>query len=182
MKIGLIGAPGSGKTHLGRRLAAELDLDLIDGYVEELSDRTDYVYGRYATYIGNIHIGIARHHIEKTAESFVTCGTMLDTVTYLAIQATDADDGGDMRRLTGGLVVLGCMVEDMMDYDHLFYLPSDASDDYTSSLAQGLEEALTVFGIDFAVLDQATLDDRVAKVLAHINWITGSVDEAAASD
>lgn len=172
MKIGLVGAPGSGKTALAEALASAFGgLAVIDGYVDELEVRTNYVYGQYATYAGNIAIGLDRHFRERqAARGYVTCGTMLDTVTYQAVKVQVAPDEQDHRRLTGGLVTLGCMVEDMMDYDHLFYLPSQPEDTFLAAVAMGVEEALDIFGSSFATLDQATLEERVASVLAHVEW------------
>lgn len=180
MKIGLIGAPGSGKTALGDRLASELGLELIDEYVYALEDETDYVYGKYATYAGNIHIGLRRHAIERCTPYYVTCGTMIDTVTYMAAKVSIAEDQPDARRLTGGLVVLGCMVEDMMDYDHLFLLPSQPGDPFLAEVAQGLEEAVDLFHVDFTLLDQPTIEERVEKALAHINGPEDTSEAASA--
>ena len=161
MKIGLIGAPGSGKSNLAAAIYDTFGLPVIDDYVHDVESRSGWVLGRYATYAGNIAVALDRRFREQEKESHITCGTMLDTVTYEAAKAYVAEDEADRRRWSGALVVLGCMVEDMMDYDLLFFLPSEPEDEYLARVANGLEEAVEVFEADYTVLDQPTFEERV---------------------
>lgn len=177
MKIGLIGAPGSGKSNLAEAIYDTLGLQIIDGYVDALEARSGYVLGRHGSYVMNIAVGIERHLREQEiSDGFVTCGTMLDTVTYEAVKVQIAPDEADHRRMTGGLVTLGCMVEDMTDYDHLFLLAhapepgEEDPDDFASTVARGLEEAVTIFDVSYTLLEGA-FEDRVRAVFAHLREV-----------
>lgn len=176
MKIGLIGAPGSGKSDLANAIVDSTGLRMIDAYAEEVEARMDWALGKHATYAGNIAVALHRYAYERERkDGYITCGTMVDTVTYLAAKHSFLPpDELDTRRQTGGLVVLGCMVEDMMDYDHLFLLPSQPEDPFLAEVAQGLEQAVDVFALSWTLLDQATLEDRVAALFAHVNWADAS--------
>lgn len=150
MKIGLIGVPGSGKSDLAEALAAHYGLDVVDGYAEWVTKHHGWVLGQFATYAGNLAVGLERHAREnRLQESFVTCGTMIETATYQAVNRYLDQQEFDPRRSGGPLVTLGVMIEDMFTYDFLFYLPAQIEKltSYTAKLEQGLEEAIKTFEV-----------------------------------
>lgn len=181
MKIAILGVPGAGKTDLATTLADHFDLVTVDGYVEWVEEHYGWRLGRYASYAGSLALALERHARENAVqENFVTCGTMIETVTYQAAQQVDIEDDFDWRRQSGALVVLGAMVEDMFTYDFVFYLPSGTTDNYLSTIEQGLEEAIEVF----AVPAVAVVEPREDVAAWVIEWIEGTkeMDEAAATE
>lgn len=146
IKVGLVGIPGAGKSHLAAALAERFDLAVVDEYAEWVTEHYDWVLNKYASYAGNLAVALERHAREGAVrESFVTCGTMLDTVAYQAAEQMDIDDEFDWRRQCGTLMVLGAMAEDMFSYDFVIYMPTNTDDRYLSSVQGGLEESIEMF-------------------------------------
>lgn len=174
MKIGLIGAPGSGKTALADALSTELNMGVIDDYVEAVEFHLNYVMGRYATYVGNLAIMIERHACERgVGDDFISCGTPIDTVTYMAASAHLTGDEAWQRRALGSLTTAGCMVDDMWEYDHVFYLPggtADANEDgYLKTIEEELRTSLRLFEIPHTTLTpEQTIEQKIDVIKTRI--------------
>lgn len=140
MKIGIIGAPGSGKSELARKLAGAIErkkylgkVKVIDGYVDKLSRQTGFTYGYYATYEQNLQILFDRWTLEQIAahrgQHTLTCGTIYETICYAAIHANQAavrnDDQEEFLKGRTAMTAFGMIEADIFDYDALFYLPYD---------------------------------------------------------
>lgn len=189
MKIGLMGVPGAGKTKLAKALAERFDLTVVDGYAEWVTDHYDWVLGSYASYAGNLAVALERHAREnRLRENFVSCGTLLDTVTYQAASQTDIEDDFDWRRQSGALITLGAMIEDMLSYDFIVYLPTGTDDDYLATIEQGLEEAMEIFATPSTAVTPPVLvadmpPEEVAPwVIKTMETMLEAMDEAPAAE
>jgi deoxyadenosine/deoxycytidine kinase len=140
MKIGVIGAPGAGKSKFARKLAYGLGQHVfdkpptvIDDYVPKLEKQTGYAYSYFATYAQNYQILFHRWTLEQAAEAkghnIITCGTMYETICYAAIKANEAsmnqDDMDEFVRARTAMTALGMLETVIFDYDILLYLPYD---------------------------------------------------------
>ncbi len=134
-RIGLIGVPGSGKTAVASKLS-ELGFDVIDNYAPDLAKSYDIYIGPHAQYISNLFIAQDRELEERSwdlgpqGKGRVTCGTLLDTLAYLAAKVevysqapkTDLNARRLYREMSAAQVV-SLMMEELWRYTHTFYLP-----------------------------------------------------------
>lgn len=132
MKIGIVGAPGSGKSKFAKLLAKQYENHkVIDNYVSRLSRANGLAYSYHATYIENIQIIMKRRELELAAgDNQITVGTVIDSNSYAFIytdllvhaqrrlMASQYDYVETMMRSFGMLFL------ETWDYDYAFYLPS----------------------------------------------------------
>jgi hypothetical protein len=148
MRIGLIGAPGSGKSALAETVKTAVgltddreNLHIIDGYAEGIGQRRNLAIGEMGGYLANLNIALHREQLERQALvdhdalHVITCGTLLDTATYVAMDGAsmlkyddEAERLDDLRRVEATMKVLACLYIDAFKYDRLFYLPSGAGE------------------------------------------------------
>lgn len=149
MRIGLIGAPGSGKSALAETVKTAVgltdereNLHIVDGYAEGIGQRRDLAIGEMGGYLANLNIALHREHLERQAlidhEALhvITCGTLLDTATYVAMDGASmlnqevnaAEKADQMKRIEAVMQILAVLYMDTFKYDRLFYLPSGAGE------------------------------------------------------
>lgn len=176
MNIGLIGVPGSGKTALANQLDTALNgARVIDRYVEELEKKLDYTYGQFGTYIGNLNIALTRLNREREIRvstifaHTVTCGTVIDTLAYMALEAANTTPyDGFERRMLSSLATVGCLYHDTFDYDVVALLPiPEEIDGYRKDLDDALVATLEAFGTDVIVLKEET--DLLSPILNKVH-------------
>lgn len=188
MKVGLVGAPGAGKSELADALRRTDDVwdvgygkhvVIIDNYVSDIEQETDMALGFHASYIGNLAIALGRYARERCAEANaynyhrITCGTLLETATYAAIdgmkQIQIADDDGredQIKRVQAAMGILACLYMDVFRYDHLFYLPVMSDDPGVAGLDRDLQAAFQAFFLQPVVpLLETDVDARVSQIV-----------------
>jgi nicotinamide riboside kinase len=190
MRIGLVGAPESGKSDLAIALAAALKdkgvVMVVDDYVEQITDRSDTALGSMATYLGNLQVAVGRMEFENKAledspDVLITCGTIIDTIVYNALHhmvhlSTRRKDQRILdhyyERADASTKLLALMMADTWKYDHVFYLPlSEDGQDWYKEIDKELAPAIRMTGAEFTTLDD---DDKLEAALNEINSITAS--------
>lgn len=193
-KIALIGAPTSGKTELAQALKESLsNVYVVDDYIQEIESRSDNTLGHFGSYFGNLQVVVGRWEFERRAvrdhkpDHLITCGTMVESTVYNAVQALiqhDMDSGGvslgalqNDRRASVSMTLLGIIRYDTFDYDHVFYLPmsdeeKELDDNKWNAIVDAhIPECAEALGVTYTKLSDR--ESRLAEVLQEV-----LVDEA----
>lgn len=176
MRIAIIGAPGSGKSELGGRLSAHLRIPPVDGYIGRLEKRTGIAFGYLADMVPNLLCATERIKAEYASmqehgDSYVLCGTTVESAAYIAIRAVEAmnytDNIGSERQRIQAAIDAATLLLEGWTYDHVFYLalPQSHEDEWDKRLDRSIQEALAMLRIDHTPL---TSDDRFEEALAVI--------------
>jgi hypothetical protein len=207
MRIGLVGAPGAGKSELAVALADEIALrDLqcedcrtpirvIDNYVGDIGNEADQVVGFSASYLANLYIHLGRyarerHAVKDGAKTIITCGTMLETATYVALYAVrhrmfDKDNPhaqDNLTRIDATMRMLATLYMDTFNYDHLFYLPVVTDDEMVKQLDKDLQAAFQAFYLQpVTPLITQKVEVRVGQVMDAIDKTRERDDVTAAA-
>jgi hypothetical protein len=199
MKIGILGAPGSGKSEVASRIARNLNREhngrwrVIDGYVQRLGDRTGRDYGRDADYPHNVQIMAERWTLEAEAlhqgYSTITCGTMIETLIYSAlIDLTTLHDPDRLHYAQTSMGFLGYMEDQTFNYNALFWLPFDeptASEQHSwEAVVNAKIPDVAEARFRFLNVLEGTTRQKVTYALEVIRNIRDSYDatQASASD
>ena len=162
MKIGILGAPGAGKSAFARGLAKSLgDTNVVDNYVQRLQKSTDLALGPWAPYHENLMIaGVREAARSKKSDSKhqITVGTIMDTMVYVMAYSdiamhTDPSRAQqvyvDTRSVVNGLTL---WYNTTWDYDVCFFLPrqgepksKDILDEFYHDLSQVYPTVLETF-------------------------------------
>jgi hypothetical protein len=137
LRIGIIGAPGTGKSAFAKALATQLrrqgkEVRTVDGYVNNLIKKTGYAYDIFATYPQNLQILFERWTREQEAEKagcevLVTAGSLYETILYTGLRvnsdlAIKADKGVQMQGRVA-MEMLGVIQSLIAAHDLLLFLP-----------------------------------------------------------
>lgn len=195
MRVGLIGIPGSGKTKLALRvwntLQRDYDLDLavIDKYVEPLIEDLDIDIGPNSTYKANLLVAMEREKKElklrKDREDYIVCGTTIDSASYTAAliesiaalgMQLESMQAQVQKEITGMTVLTALSIDLVNVYDRVFYLPPPKSANLiVPGSDRGIDPQLLAVDAQMkaffeytsyphVVLDK-TLDENVEKVI-----------------
>lgn len=210
MKVAILGAPGSGKTEVGKRIAARLNRDakeaaiassgsepirrwkLIDDYVKDLSKRTGRRYGSEGDIPHNAQVMTERWTREAEAlhQGFhtVTCGSIYETILYTAFtRLTPPTDEQEMmawsQEAQVAMQFLNLMEQMTFNYDVLLYLPL-GDHNHTMGWSRVIDAKLpeVLEGcFRYAVpLNESTLRQKVTHGLKVIRFIRDQADAVEA--
>ena len=137
LRIGIIGAPGSGKSAFAKALATQLrrggqEVRTVDGYVNNLIKKTGYAYDIFATYPQNLQILFERWTREQEAEkagcdTLITAGSLYETILYTGLRVNSdlslkSDKGVQMQGRVA-METMGVIQSLIAIHDLLFFLP-----------------------------------------------------------
>jgi energy-coupling factor transporter ATP-binding protein EcfA2 len=141
MKVAILGAPGSGKSKLAKKLATHMAKDdgfkrpaIVDNYMGNLEGKTGYSYGVGATPQQNLQIIFYRWTLEQEVENrgldSVTCGTLYESFLYAVLKSklleeVEGVNPVDMIQERTTMEAIGMLERTIYDYDAIFYLPYD---------------------------------------------------------
>lgn len=191
-RIGLIGAPGAGKTDLAYALKDRLKeagpntVGIIDDYVEEAEGNSQLALGFYATYVGNLYVALHRFSREHTGELtapdyIITCGTLIENQLYAAADGANNERYADVpeehqKRTVVSMQAFGLFMQDLFLYDTLFYLPyAEDHEGYLKTFDENIPLALELWGLEATRLT-GTLDEKVEAALASITKVPSTDD------
>ncbi len=161
MKVGIIGAPGSGKSDFADDLTALYReahpthmTAVVDGYVERIEDEHDVACGMWGSYVADVSVAMERYGIERSLAKentpfVVTCGTLIDTATHTAVNY--AMTGGDWAWAVSSVVMpfYSLFAKSTLDYDHIFMCPLHPEDE--SEFAQAIDAHLMLIAEQFGI-------------------------------
>lgn len=194
-RIGLIGAPGAGKTNLAYALkdrfkeAGTNVVGVIDDYVEEAERNSFLALGFYATYIGNLYVALHRFAREHNAELgspdyIITCGTLIENQLYAAVEGANTERYADVpeehqKRTVVSMQALGLFMQDLFLYDKLFYLPyEEEHEGYLKTFDENIPLTLELWGVEATRLT-GTLDEKVEAAFASITQVPSADSPAS---
>lgn len=142
LRIGILGAPGSGKSVFAKTLATKLRAEkgevkrqtvkVVDGYMDSLQKRTGYAFDIFATYPQNLQVLFERWTKEQEAEKagcdvLITAGTLYETILYtgLRINSDLALKSDQTVRMQGrvSMEMMGVIHSLIATHDLLLFLP-----------------------------------------------------------
>lgn len=175
LRIGILGAPGSGKSTFAKALSTELrrqgqDVRMVDGYVKNLIKKTGYAFDIFATYPQNFQILYERWTREQEAEkegcdTLITTGTLYETILYTGLRvnselALKSDKTVQMQGRVS-MEMLGVTQSLIATHDLLLFLP------YTS-------KTLAEKGRSYDVAINEKLPEVVAGYFRPLTTLTGT--------
>lgn len=187
MRIGLVGAPGAGKTALAHALKKSIetaepglvsDVQVIDKYAELVEEKGNLAIGPYASYATSVAIALLRFGLERGAKdaTTITCGTHVETCVYLAVdgmlkqQYAPTDEFKEAARQRTGFAMqfLGAVMSDDRPYDALFFLPvHDAEENWIQQFDANIKDAFELYEVQ-AVTLEGTAEECLAKAVEVI--------------
>lgn len=188
MNIALVGAPGSGKTKLAHELARKMDNTcVVDDYVQAVEERSEIHIGQIIDYVGNMMVIMERYALENKArghhDNVITCGTIFESSIYytahvLAFRESSTEDQAMeyAPRVDASLRMMACLYNDIMPYNHIFYLRLGTGTPDAQFIDKELQVAVAGFKLrDMVALDVETAEgQRLEKVLGVIGEAKGA--------
>lgn len=180
MKIGLLGAPGSGKSKLARALAKNLGgAVVVDNYVQRLQKRTGLALGPWASYSENMMVAGVREaeRKAKSGEHQITVGTIMDTMAYVMMYSDVVIHRQDRHEAMTTYYEAQAVVNGLnmwytqtWNYDLCFYLPISGQDDlFSETLSQTYPTIVEAFYVPVVYeLTDSTERVNVAREIIEI--------------
>lgn len=144
MKIGVLGAPGAGKTKFAQGLAKSLgDTTVVDNYVQRLQKSSNLALGPWASYSENMMIAGVREAArlkqhDKTNQ--ITVGTIMDTMVYIMVHCDNSVNSNTRDKAAAIYQESHAVVNGMTlwynytwDYDVCFHLPYAKTEEFNFS-------------------------------------------------
>lgn len=183
-KIGIIGAPESGKSDLAQGLKQALEekgkkVVVIDDYIPEIEEESDIVLGRASTYVGDSLAMFGRFARENKAllekpDYMITVGTLLDTTVYAALGGVKDQTPEGWFRVHNWMNLAGIFFRDTWKYDHTFLLmlPAKVEEgEYLDGIKEDFNnhvlDAIESFKIEVKHL-QGSTNDQLATALEEL--------------
>lgn len=196
LRIGILGAPGSGKSSFGKALATAIRKErgetkrqtvrLVDGYVNNLQKKTGYAFDIHGTLPQNFQIQFERWTREQEAEHdgcevLITTGSMYETILYTALRSNSdlvlsKGDRAIQMHARIAQEMLGVIQSLTATHDLLFYLPytdkvsAEKGRSYDAAINAKLPEVVGQYFRPMTPLS-GTLKRKVSDALKHIQKV-----------
>lgn len=180
-EVGIVGAPGSGKTDLIREIIREIPM--LPGGHGVQAIMPDVPLGLAADYSHNLMIAADRMQKARTFRAkgmdYILNGTLVECLAYcsmaLDLIANDPptpENQVKQLRTFHTAAVVTFMAVDELPQQTLFYLPLHESDDptgYPLTVDQAIREALDIFELPVRTIEG---DDRAAQIIEALKETT----------
>jgi hypothetical protein len=177
MKIGILGAPCSGKTEfafaLKHQLDESIDIWVVDQYIRDLRLNTGLEYGLLGNHLDDMQVVFKRREWELTwaKHHLVTCGTVLDSVAHCFARSEDrARNSRELvltsERLRTIAESFGLLYTETWDYDYAFYLPYAGEDPGSRLIDTALVQLLTTYAAPVFSFNPEVTHDEKASIAA----------------
>lgn len=176
-RIALVGVVESGKSDLAQALkekleAKDLKVAVIDGYQQETQEYFNVPVGPVADYYGNLAVVMSRLAMESRVERdeepdvMITCGTLVESSLYAAVDATDRQTQEALVRIQNFMHIVGVIYQDQFRYDPIFKLECEAPNPKTTQerVQNLLSEGLDSFGANYYAVS-GDLEERAAYAM-----------------
>jgi hypothetical protein len=199
LRIGILGAPGAGKSAFAKALATAIrkergnapvlqPVKVVDGYTDSLIKRTGYAFDIFATYPQNLHILFERWTREQEAEkagchTLITVGTLYETTLYTGLRvnsdlALKADKTTQMQGRVA-MEMMGVIHSLIATHDLLLFLPytskvvAEKGRSYDAVVNEKLPEVLAGYFRPFTTLTGTTkkkVQDALTAIRSVEQW------------
>lgn len=176
MKIGILGAPGAGKTEFANDLAYSLsewleDRPLVldtENVVTDLRKTTGREYGHFGNHIDDFQIVFKRLEWEQhwsglntMNRATITVGTVLDSVVHNFVRSEEtARTRNEVALTTVRLQTIagtfGLLYTDTWDYDYAFHIPYEGEDRMSKLMDLALRELVKTYRAPVLTFTQET--------------------------
>jgi len=157
----LVGIPGSGKS----KLAADLEHGLHGTIMVHRGSASDYFHsedfaiGPQMDYRAELLLATQRTmaHLSKAHAHIVFDGSLIDSFAYSIrryqrhLKYANVSDGTETRDLLISILI-GAMLRDSLEYDHIFFLEAEPVDDEEEALQDRMKEILDTTGAKYTLL------------------------------
>lgn len=143
LRIGILGAPGSGKSKFAKSLATSIrrerrispvlqPVKVVDGYMNNLVKNTGYAFDIFATYPQNLQILFDRWTREQEAENdchtLISVGSLYETVLYTGLRVNSdilLKENDTAAKMQGRIIMetMGVIHSLIATHDLLLFLP-----------------------------------------------------------
>lgn len=198
MKIGILGAPGAGKSEFAHRLKIKLSESLfpesfyiIDDYVQDLKRETNLALGPWAAHFENYMIAGVRIAEEYRVKKYdtITVGTVLDTLTYslilgsynLSLDSTNEEFEVAKAAVNG----FGLIYSESWDYNLSFYLPLEnptGGERWPERVDKELRNVISSFHVPAVMQLDGTTDERLDVATRIIEELETKSEEATEAE
>jgi hypothetical protein len=190
MKIGLIGAPGAGKSKLAKALAKRYDLKVVDNYAQKIQKDTDLALGPWVIHSENLMVAGARLAAEYryVKDDTITAGTIIDSLTYAAVKSDVSlrRDPESVRNTyitaQSAMHALTMMLAETWRYDICFFLPLEESvkkkigQVWQVTLDTAYPLVLESYGLDYTYTLNGDFKDRLKVAEEAIDLVKTTQD------
>lgn len=154
MKIALIGAPKTGKTKLGKQIAKDEGLTLIDNIPQNLSRRTGIAVGFPSDY--RVEIMLAGKRLEEMLVNWdndiLMTSTILDSLAYgrirqISQEETESDDF-EKAKIYNMVELWYHGVMNTFGFDKVIFLRYEGKDDRNKFISGALEDTIKHFEVE----------------------------------
>lgn len=186
MKIGILGAPGAGKSKFTRALQRKLgNTSVVDNYARRLQKQTGLALGLWASYSENFMVAGLRQagelHAFDKLEHTITVGTLMDTMVYAMVKSDVVIHNSTAERQVvftnaqAAVSALSLWYTETWNYDLCFFLPLPKSDPHVwqdsvnDAYAPVLEQFYVpnVYSLDGDAKERADIASKVIEIFSR---------------
>jgi len=127
----MLGAPGSGKSKMAKKISQERNLKILDRLPQKFVKKTDLALGQFSDYRTDFifagDVLLKEYKYEK--EDYIITAGPLYTYCHFAYKATLIEDTEKKFDILWHMMAMGRIALDSLWYDKIYYLPYKKEED-----------------------------------------------------